>query len=335
MNAMHGKDPTQPDEEVIIIDDGEEFVEEALSGDFHAQEAEEKQAPAATAASTDPEEDAYQVLQRQFDEQRAANKATEDRLNAELREKQALQQRVQHFETSEVETHRALIEHAIAATGAEIETARRAYREARAVNDVDAELAATEMLSDANNNMRQLKAGHEEIQRRLQNPPPRKQEAPAAGQDPVEQIIVQNFPNPRDQAWLRQHKQDVFGNEDRKELALAGHKVAVLKHGLQPGTDAYYAFLDDHMGYAAAESAKQAAEAKDPKPVSARAPAAPRKAVLPGAPVSRTQTPAKGGSSVRVTREVAELAKDLGMTASEYLANQAEIASGKSHHRFS
>ncbi len=315
---MSGKNAhAEADPEVIedvVLEDGEEGIAEVLGGDFHA--------PVVADPEPEPEEDPYEVLERQFAAAQAEAKAAQDQRDEALREKQALQQRVDTFAVSEMEGHKAIIEHAIAAVNGECEEARRAYKQAREVGDLDAELAATEALSEANDKMRQLQAGHAQIEQRLQNPP-KQQGAPAASQaDPVEQLITQNFPNPKDQAWLRQHKQDIFGNEDRKELALAGHKVAVLKHKIQPGTDAYYAFLDDHMGYGAASA--------DPKPAAV----APRKKapVLPGAPVSRSS--ANPGSSVRVTPEIASLARDLGMTASEYIQSQADIASGKTHHRF-
>ena len=305
--------------EEVVIEGGEEDIAGILGGDFHAHEAELTQV---SDAPEPEEEDPYEVLERQFAAAQAEAKAAQDQRDEALREKQALQQRVDTFAVSEMEGHKVIIEHAIAAANGEREEARRAYRQAREVGDLDAELAASEALSEANDKLRQLQAGHAQIEQHLQNPP-KTQGAPAASQaDPVEQLITQNFPNPKDQAWLRQHKQDIFGNEDRKELALAGHKVAVLKHKIQPGTDAYYAFLDDHMGYGAASAA--------PKPAAV----APRKKVpvLPGAPVSRSS--ANLGSSVRVTPEIASLARDLGMTASEYIQSQADIASGKTHHRF-
>jgi pyruvate/2-oxoglutarate dehydrogenase complex dihydrolipoamide acyltransferase (E2) component len=89
------------------------------------------------------------------------------------------------------------------------------------------------------------------------------------------------------------------------------------------------------MGYNAVteEPPQQTAPAKA-KPVTE--PPAPqgRKAPLPGAPVSRSNG-GSGGDVERASPALKQLAKDLGMTVSEYLANDKFIREGKTHHRYS
>jgi hypothetical protein len=250
-----------------------------------------------------------------------------------------------------LENHKLLIEHAYAATNTELEEAKRAYREARDAGDVDAELAASGVLSDARDKMRQLTVNYNEIVKRLETPPKpvqqQKTAAPAA--DDVERVISENFPNPKDQAWLRAHKGDIFGNgnEHRRELAVHLDKTARLK-GIEAGSDAYYAYMDREMGYE--EAPKQTPAPRQSKPVAPRAaapaPVAPpapepvaapvqekRKAPLPGAPVSRSNGGAAGAAE-RASPEIKALAADLGMTVSEYLANDRLIREGKTHFRY-
>ena len=283
----------------------------------------------------EPEEDAYAVLERQFKELETERNQVAAERDAERNRAAALEQNQNAAQINELQNHKLIIEHAIAATNTELEEAKRAYREARQLGDVDAELAATEALSDAKDKQRQLVAGHEEVVRRIQNPPAvqqQKQAAPAG--DEIERTIVENFPHPKDQAWLRAHRDDIFGNEKRRDLAVAVERTARLK-GLAPNSDEYYAYLDREMGYdAVTEEPPQKTPPAKAKPVTA--PPAPqgRKAPLPGAPVSRSN----GGSSGDVERAspaLKQLAKDLGMTVSEYLANDKLIREGKTHHRYS
>ena len=283
----------------------------------------------------EPEEDAYAALERQFKELEAERNQVIVERDAERNRAATLEQNQNAAQINELQNHKLIIEHAIAATNTELEEAKRAYREARQLGDVDAELAATEALSDAKDKQRQLVAGHEEVVRRIQNPPAvqqQKQAAPAG--DEIERMITENFPHPKDQAWLRAHRDDIFGNEKRRDLAVAVERTARLK-GLAPNSDEYYAYLDREMGYNAVteEPPQQTAPAKA-KPVTE--PPAPqgRKAPLPGAPVSRSNG-GSGGDVERASPALKQLAKDLGMTVSEYLANDKLIREGKTHHRYS
>jgi hypothetical protein len=310
-----------------------------------------------------PEEDAYAALEAQFDQLKTERNRLEMERNRAAIERDAERKRVSELEQTqsnaqiaELQNHKLLIEHAYAASNAELEEAKRAYRDARNAGDVDAELTATEALSDAKDKLRQLAAGHQEIVRRLENPPKvTQQQTPAApAVDDVDNLITDNFPHPRDQAWLRAHKADIFGSDQRKELAVTVDRAARLK-GIEPQSDAYYAYLDREMGYEEAE--KPAPAVRQPKPVSAPAPvaapvvaadadpepatdpdqpvAAPakRKPPLPGAPVSRSNGGAAGGAE-RASPALKQLAADLGMTVSEYMANDKAIREGKTHFRY-
>jgi len=317
--------PLIGDDETVIIEGDD--ARGPLDGDLEE--------PIAPVEADEPEEDAYAALEAQFKSLEAErNRVVAERDN-ERRRVSELEQTQNAAQLNEMQNHKLIIEHAIAATNTELEEAKRAYREARQLGDVDAELAATEALSDAKDKQRQLVAGHEEVVRRIQNPPAvqqQKQAAPAG--DEIERMITENFPHPKDQAWLRAHRDDIFGNEKRRDLAVAVERTARLKD-LAPNSDEYYAYLDREMGYnAVTEEPPQRTAPAKAKPVTE--PPAPqgRKAPLPGAPVSRSNG-GSGGDVERASPALKQLAKDLGMTVSEYLANDKLIREGKTHHRYS
>jgi len=281
----------------------------------------------------EPEEDAYVALERQFKELQGERNQVAAERDEERRRAAQLEQNQNTAQLNELKNHQLIIEHAIAATQTELEDAKRAYRDARTLGDVDAELAATEALSDAKDKQRQLVAGHQEVLQRIQNPQPVQQQKPAApAGDEVERMIVTNFPHPKDQAWLRAHRDDIFGNDQRRDLAVAVERTARLK-GIAPNSDEYYAYLDREMGYEEVPREKPAAKQQA---AVAASPAAQerRKAPIPGAPVSRSNGSQTEGVE-RASPPLRRLAEDLGMTVSEYLANDKLIREGKTHHRYS
>ena len=317
--------PGEDEELDLLPHDGEVDIEidgerSPLAGD-HEDTVVEVEEPA-------PEEDAYTALESQF-------KKLEAERNQVLAERDAVRQRAEQLERSqanaqinELQNHKVIIEHAIAAVNTEVEEAKRSYRGAREMGDIDAEIAATEVLSDAKDKLRQLTAGYHEISSRLERPQPVQQRQAAPAGDPIEQVIVENFPHPRDQAWLRAHRGDIFKSEERKEDVLAVERTARIK-GIQPHTDEYYAYLDRELGYD--EPVRQAPAARKPKPTP---PQEQRRAPLPGAPVSRSGSGPSQGIE-RASPAIKALAADLGMSVSEYMQNERLIRDGKTHHRYS
>lgn len=331
-----------PDEDIEIIAPEDEVIVDSGSGITGDEEGDPLHAIAGDISVYDEQEeeeeeeqaeDPYAVLQRQFNEANSARQAAEAQRDNERRRAQELEAEKNALQGNELYQHRVLIEHALAAAKSEKEEARRVYRMARETGDIEAELAAQDSMSEVDFKFRQLTAGHAEVSRRLDEQ--KNRPAPATqAVDPVDHYIATNFPNPRDQAWLRKNKADIFGNEDRQELALAGHKTATLRHKIQPGTDEYYAFMDDHMGYGD-DSQQQEPPARE-RAAQARSTVVAKvkpKAAL-SAPVSRAG--AAGVANVeRASAAEKSLARDLGMTVSEYRANQALIEAGKTHHRYS
>jgi pyruvate/2-oxoglutarate dehydrogenase complex dihydrolipoamide acyltransferase (E2) component len=142
----------------------------------------------------------------------------------------------------------------------------------------------------------------------------------------VEAYIDANFPIARDRDWIRAHKDDIFGGDDsRKQLAILGDQAANLR-GFKPGTDAYYAFLDAHMGYEA-EVDDDNEVAPPPPPVARTAAVKAKRA--PGAPSGRAALGKAGSGGEAASPEVVALARDLGMSPAKYMEYQEGLAAGK------
>jgi hypothetical protein len=252
------------------------------------------------AADPDP----YEVLQRQFEEANAERDAAKRRAAEEQNRRAELEGHVGRLQSERAVSDRVVCEHAINAVNGEAEDAQRNYAIALSNGDYSTAAQAQRLIAAAEVKLNKLYEVYEVVKNKAYAPPPPPQPVTS---DPVEHIISTGFPNPRDQKWLRDHRDDVFGSEDRKELAIAGHKTATVKYGIAPGTDEYYDFLDEHMGYStSSQPTKQAS----------------RKNFTPSAPVSRGA--GSSGSGDYVSPKEAALARDMGMTVSRYREMQAE-----------
>lgn len=289
-----------------------------LGGDLETYRAE------ASAPPEVAEKDPYEALQKQYVAAQAERDAIKAERDAERARVEDLRGQVAQHQTNEVQNHRAIIEQALVATQGAVDAAKERYRAARANGDVDEELAATELLQDARDELRQLKAGHEQVLEAVKKPP-------AAAQttgDPVDAYIDANFPEPRDRDWLRLHKSDVFGaDERRKQLAVLGDQIATLR-GLKSGTDAYYAFMDTHMGYETAEVGEVEDTGETPPPVTPPVKTAKNKRPA-GVPTARTAGDGKATSATAIPPEIAAIARDLGMSPAKYMEYQAGLAENK------
>ena len=286
----------------------EDYIPSPLGGDFELHNAEATPAEVAPPPEVDPVEAmAVQFKAAQDERDRALAERDLERERAK-----ALEQRVEKADTDELSHHRTLAEQAISTTQAAMTEARRSYREARELGDLEAELAATEALADAKLQLRELenlKLNIEEVAKQPRKPV-------VAPPDPVEHFIDTQVEHPRDKEWLRAHKADIFGKKDREELAVLGDRVARLK-GLKPGDDAYYEFLDAHMGFETPE----ADDVEDAPP--ARSTEPPKATVTPiKSKRSSSPTPTRGsagGTARQATPEETALARDLGMSAAKYV----------------
>lgn len=217
-------------------------------------------------------EDPYEVLQRQYDAAQRGREDAERRYRESESRRHELEGQAQHHAESELVSHKAVIDQAMATARAEAETAERLLADAMQTGDSTAAAKAQRELARVEARLARLEEGREVIEQRIKEKPQPQQRSPQ-NDDPERQIAAYT---PRTQTWLRQHRDDIFGSQARQQLAVAAHIRAVNQHGLLPDTDEYFEFIDQEMGYSAMD------DAPAPKP---------RQQPTYSAPPSRSGTP--------------------------------------------
>lgn len=139
-----------------------------------------------------------------------------------------------------------------------------------------------------------------EVQAKKQ-PEPKKE---PQSSDPLQQTLSRL--TPRAQAWVREHPEFATDPKLNRKLVAAHHTAVAEDHVYE--SDAYFARLEEILGLGDADTEVVEEEA-------------PRRQPRHSAPVSR-EAPANkhgvSGNRVTLTRAEVEIAKDLGMTPTEY-----------------
>lgn len=142
-----------------------------------------------------------------------------------------------------------------------------------------------------------------------------RQGADEAYADPIEKFAAQL--SPRSAAWLRQHPE--CATDRSKNNAMIGAHYTAVAAGIEPESDAYYAHIEQALGYA---------QKPAPTQRTAPPPAAPSSGSVPTAPAR------PGTTTITLTPEQRAMAKDLEMTEKEYAEHLVAIRreSGQAMH---
>lgn len=287
-----------PEEEVIVVTDESGAVIDGQDDEIQVVHAEKQPDPVVRGDEGDGD-DPYEVLQRQFNEMKTAREAAEAR-NREY------EQRTASHEQDQVATQRALLDHAFERAKSDVSANKILFREAMKAGNFDEAAEAQASIAAAQLDVRNYELAREEFERVAEQ---RAQKKPAQTHDPVEEYIGQ-FTAPV-QNWARKHKSDLFSKPSRTQKAVALHYEAV-DEGIAPDTDAYFAYLDKHMGYAETKDQPEPKKAQHQRPVMA------------AAPVSRSSN-GVGGNMVELTAAERETAGRLGMSLTKYAKYKKEL----------
>ena len=229
-----------------------------------------------------------------------------------LREKQALERLAQAWMEAnkqlkgEVEQGtKQIAASGLSAAEAEMEKARRQYKEAQEAFDTDAIIAAQEAMTDAKFNLERAKS--------FKPAPLQTYSDSVQTQQPVAQ---QGKPDQKSLRW--QAKNQWFGSEGFEEVtsySLGLHQKLV-NSGIDPQSDEYYAQIDknvrskfpEHFG--SNQSERNQSE-RSQRPASVVAPA----------------TRSSGPKKIQITPSALALAKKFGLTPQQYAAQVAKLES--------
>lgn len=257
----------------------------------------------------DPQEDlnpdeALSALKQRLAEERSA------RLLAERRVKEA--EVVTHHLKSERDTSDLqVVESAINQIKTEQRSLRDKLREASVVGDHDTIADITATLSLRASQLVQLESGKARLEQKAKEPPPR-----VAPEDPVEDLASQL--SPRSAEWVRRHPEYVRDPRLNQKM-LAAHNIA-MADGIPVDSDEYFASVEDTLRIRKPQP-KVEDDAMDHSAKEVRT----RQSAPPAAPVSRSPAGNPRPNVVRLTREEAQMAADLGMTEKEYAQNKISL----------
>ena len=247
------------------------------------------------------------AAQRERDEVKTAHQRAEE-------ERRRLEGEVRTKGETERGNQRAILEHAIMAEESKAELAERALAEAMAAGDFSVAAKQQRAIADAAAKVANMRIGLDSFEADATEE--KKATKETATEPTVDQRISQF--TPRSQTWLKQHQDDIFGDQSRSNMAYAGHVMA-LNAGIAVDSDEYFEYLDKHMGYVNKEGGEL------PKPAAGNF----------SAPPNRHAAPAGSATQVRLTAEERDIAEAMGMTVKEYAAAKMAIAKGETHMSFS
>lgn len=211
-------------------------------------------------------------------------------------------------ETQDTNYH--LVVNAIETVKRNSEILRHGYSEAMAVGDYEKAAEIQEGMAVNANRLMELERGRQAMEnspRQTYEPPP---------MDPVESLASQLSPRSAD--WVRKNPQCATDPRLFQKM-VAAHNLAVAD-GYAPDTDDYFHKIEETIGLSKRVIVR---DDDDDEPMSAAAKPTQRRSAPPAAPVSRSGT--GGGSrpnAVRLTKEEAEMARDLGMKEEDYAKNK-------------
>jgi hypothetical protein len=290
------------------------------------------------------DDEAYIRLKAQLERETNRAKDFESRLGQEQATRTQAEERARQAEMEHLAAQELAIENAMQVAQQRAEQAERDAIKALEDGDYQANVKAQRALFDAQIDMRRLTDGKTEIEARrgqprdAETPPPArqvapaKQEQPASEADRIEAYINQSQHTPRVRDYFHRHYDDIFkkGDAEKKTNRLVAGHYAAIADGIAPDTDAYFQFIDKHMGYAQPEPAPvPAAQQQQPARSNQVQQQRQRAQMPPAAPVSRDGAQMSGGrQTIRLTQAEVSLCREMGIDPKAYAKNKVMIANG-------
>ena len=243
------------------------------------------------------------------DERRAKEAALRERQELE-RMAQQLMEENKRLKGDNNKSRTVLLEQAKRSAAAEMEAAKRSYKNAYESGDSDAVLAAQEALTNA-----KIKAD------KLENfkLPPLQEEDSDLQRNVSEAPQQQAAPVPRDEramSWAE--KNTWFGTDDEMTAYALGLHNKLVKQGMDPTSDDYYETIDSRMRTVFPDNFEESEpeEAEEVRPA--------KRAANVVAPATRSTAPKK----VKLTQSQVAIAKRLGISLKEYADQAAMLRKG-------
>jgi len=224
---MSDRDEQDLDDQEIVVETEEEEQETAQADDDSGEEELESY-------SKNVQKRIARLTEKYRKEERDREEAV--RMAQQLlQEKQQLESRLKQLDSGYLNEYGARIE-------AQVNAARRAYKDAYEAGDSDKVIEAQEALSKAINDQQRYELAKRRADERVQV----QQAEPAPAQQPTQQQAQPAKPDPKAQGWAE--KNSWFGQDEVMTYAAFGiHRRLVEEEGFDPTSDDYYNEIDRRM----------------------------------------------------------------------------------------
>lgn len=242
-------------------------------------------------------------LRYEFHEERRAKEETARQLEQAANLAKHLMEEKKRMEEALRRGEQIMVENAKGKVDAELEVARKKFKEAYDAGDADALTEAQERLSELQ--VQKISAANYQ--------PVYREEEPAQQQAPRYEPVVRPPTDPKAVEWAK--KNSWFGRDQlMTDYAKHIHDRVVVFDRIDPRTDQYWQTLDTEMRKRFPEMFDEPEESQEPSVSRQKSPTVVAPASRGNAPKPRTQ--------VKLTSSEVALAKRLGITVEQYAAEK-------------
>lgn len=208
---------------------------------------------------------------------------------------------------------------------------------AKEAGDYDAEVDATDLLSQINIDLKQTKLGKARLENELEQ---RQGGDDLGADDPIEKFIKDNNTHPKAARWLREHREYALDASKNPQLIRA-HNFALGHDGVEMNSDRYFELLEQRLGLRQGDDDQGGQQERQTFQQE-------RQQMPPSAPPSRGNglgsgsrvlvdhgegrvVQDMGNGKLSISKAMADYAISIGMTPKDYAENAIAIARGKAN----
>jgi hypothetical protein len=214
------------------------------------------------------------------------------RIDAERRATET-EQKAQRFEAEAHTSRSGEVENAIRALKSAQEVAKKAYADAMTAGDYSAAADAQANMSETAARLVQFEARKDYLADKAPKPHEGavREEPRTLSRDEQFEQFASNL-SPRSAKWAREHR-DVFDNPSTSKKIGAAHNAAIDLEGIEPDSDAYFAYIEQRLGLREVEKREEAPVQKRQATLSAPVNSSPSSSSSRGASSNVTLSPAE------------------------------------------
>lgn len=274
-------------------------------------------------AADNKDADGASELQRQLEAATEASRIDRERADTAEREAKTAREERDRLRTDNADTEKELLSSSLSAAQADVAAAKAAYKTAFEAGDPDAMADAQEKIGRSAAKVLNYEGAIAQFETDAKVT---KEEPDTDRPAPKVDIMtaIDRDPNlfPKERVWLKEHPEVLTDTSLNQDLSV-GYKRAIAK-GFKRGTDGYFKFLDEFMGY----SKPQREEQDDDTDNSGEG------ASIVSAPVTRDSRSSMSGKPVTPTRihlspEQRQLARDMGISDAAYARGVQKLDANK------